>query len=106
MTVDAGMLDEIVANYGDPLGVCEGVRFGQTGSGYIKLTKGIPDGVLGQMGLERGDEIIAINGTRMDSLGALGQMAVDLFLGGRVTSQFSLVYRRGRETTAITVLVR
>lgn len=63
-------------------------------------------GLLAQMGLRVNDVILAIDGEPMTDIDTIAATTVDLFLGSRVTSGFTLTIGRGREVIAKAVRVR
>jgi hypothetical protein len=104
--VDAALVEEIAVHYGDPLADCDDTSFRLRSDGYFAIGTMNPNGLLAQMGLQPGDTILAVNGESMSDLNAIASTTVDLFLGSRITSGFTLAVRRGRETFAKAVVLR
>ena len=104
--VDATIVEEIAVHYGDPLADCDGTSFRQRSDGYFSIGSMAPNGLLAQMGLRPGDTILAIDGEPMNDIDTIAATAVDLFLGSRVTSGFTVAIHRGREIIAKAVRVR
>jgi hypothetical protein len=104
--VDAAIVEEIAAHYGDPLADCDGTSFKQQPDGYFAVATIATNGLLAQLGLLPGDAILAIDGVPMNDIDILASTAVELFMGSRVTSGFTLAVGRGRERFAWSIQVR
>lgn len=68
--------------------------------GQLRVTRVSPDSPADVAGVERGDHIVAIDGTPVASLGALWQA---LWAGGRPEREVTLEVRRGDETLMVKV---
>jgi hypothetical protein len=106
VAVDAALVEEIAVHYGDPLAVCDDTSFRQTSTGHFVIARMATNGLLAQMGLLPDDVILAIDGEPMIDIDTIAATTVDLFLGSRVTSGFTLTIGRGREVIAKAVRVR
>jgi hypothetical protein len=106
MILDAAIIEDVAAHYGDPLANCDDTSFRQQSDGHFAIGRMAPNGLLAQMGLVPGDTVLAIDGVLMNDIDTIAATTVDLFLGSRITSGFTLTIGRGRERIARTVLVR
>jgi hypothetical protein len=104
--VDAALVEELAVHYGDPLADCDDTSFRHTSTGHFAIVRMATNGLLAQMGLVPNDVILAIDGEPMTDIDTVAATAVDLFLGSRVTSGFTLTIGRGRESIAKAVRVR
>lgn len=75
-------------------------------TGHFAIARMTTTGLLAQMGLRPDDVILAIDGDPMTGIDTIASTTVDLFLGSRVTSGFTLTIGRGREVIAKAVRVR
>jgi hypothetical protein len=104
--VDGALVEELAAHFGDPLADCDDTAFYRQSDGYFAVSRRSQKGVLAQIGIEPGDVILALDGVAMDDLDQIAKATVDLFLGHRITSGFSLTIARGRTKLVRQILVR
>jgi hypothetical protein len=106
VVVDAALVEEIAAHYGDPLADCDDTRFRRRSDGYLAISNMATNGLLARVGLFPGDIILAIDGRAMGDLDTVASTMAELFLGNRVTSAFTVTIGRGRERITKTIRVR
>lgn len=104
--VDAAVVEMAAAHLGEPLAKCDGTRFRRRSDGYFEISALAASGLLSRIGLEQGDILFAIDGESMHGADRIVSKAMDLFMGGRPTSEVTLVVFRGAEAIDKVVHIR